>query len=247
MLNARASMQLGRLIWPEICAGMISREEASDGVIDAEFTEKPSFSAPPVPVGLGDVAPNPTMAAAAEVAAAAPRRGPGRPPKDKPADPTPPQASSDGVSGSAGKQKSSAERSVVDTSSSPAPAADPTPPGSASESQASTGSGSSSTTESSTGNDSVPDEDDEAIARQSDEDGFGNEYAAEDEAERKLNEFFAWLLTQKSQAQLRKESAPWHAWVAEGEKTKDMRFAVGGKIVMAMSQAYAKRKSELPK
>jgi hypothetical protein len=46
MLNARASMQLGRLIWPHIVAGLISREEAMDGPIDVEWTEAPKFIAP---------------------------------------------------------------------------------------------------------------------------------------------------------------------------------------------------------
>lgn len=54
MLNARASMQLGRLIAPEIIAGMVSREEALDGdFIDAQATERPAavaFSAPPAAV-----------------------------------------------------------------------------------------------------------------------------------------------------------------------------------------------------
>lgn len=50
MLNARASMQLGRMIAPDIMAGMVSREEASDGdFIDAQATETRSsgFVAPP--------------------------------------------------------------------------------------------------------------------------------------------------------------------------------------------------------
>lgn len=54
MLNARASMQLGRLIWPEICAGMISKEEAEDGdFVQAESKETPAFVAAPVVSGGG--------------------------------------------------------------------------------------------------------------------------------------------------------------------------------------------------
>lgn len=51
MLNARASMQLGRMIAPDIMAGMVSREEAQDGdFIDVQATETrsaPVFVAPP--------------------------------------------------------------------------------------------------------------------------------------------------------------------------------------------------------
>lgn len=50
MLNARASMRLGRMIAPDIMAGMVSREEASDGdFIDVQATETrsaPVFVAP---------------------------------------------------------------------------------------------------------------------------------------------------------------------------------------------------------
>lgn len=56
MLNARASGQLGRLIWPDVTAGLISREEAMDGAIDAEWTEAPrqTFVAPqPGPIVAG--------------------------------------------------------------------------------------------------------------------------------------------------------------------------------------------------
>lgn len=48
MLNARASMQLGKMVWPHVVAGMISTEEAYDGAVDASFVEvvdKPKFMA----------------------------------------------------------------------------------------------------------------------------------------------------------------------------------------------------------
>lgn len=85
MLNARASMQLGRMIWPHIVAGMISREEAMDGAIDAEFTEakpttKSEFVAPPPPAAAEKT---PSVQNGGSTADP-PRRGPGRPPKDKP-------------------------------------------------------------------------------------------------------------------------------------------------------------------
>lgn len=48
MLNARASMQLSRLIAPDVVAGMVSREEANDGdFIEASLVEQPKFTAPP--------------------------------------------------------------------------------------------------------------------------------------------------------------------------------------------------------
>lgn len=51
MLNARASMQLGRILAPDVVAGMVALEEARDGdFIDAQSIEaKPVFVAPPAP------------------------------------------------------------------------------------------------------------------------------------------------------------------------------------------------------
>lgn len=51
MLNARASMQLGRILAPDVVAGMVALEEARDGdFIDAQSVEaKPVFIAPPAP------------------------------------------------------------------------------------------------------------------------------------------------------------------------------------------------------
>lgn len=53
MLNARASMQLGRIIAPDVVAGMVALEEARDGdFLDAQAVEsKPVFVAPPPPQG----------------------------------------------------------------------------------------------------------------------------------------------------------------------------------------------------
>lgn len=55
LLNARASMQLGRIIAPDIVAGMGSDEEARDGDFvnaqSAERREAPAFVAPPVTNG----------------------------------------------------------------------------------------------------------------------------------------------------------------------------------------------------
>lgn len=126
MLNARASMELGRIIAPDIVAGMVSREEASDGdFIDAAFTEaKPQFAAPVVGstntgelvrvIGTAPQGPPPGVPQAPAVEP--PRRGPGRPPKDKPADPTPLQPSSAGSSAPAASSATSPSSSVASTS-----------------------------------------------------------------------------------------------------------------------------------
>lgn len=53
LLNARASMQLSRLIAPDVVAGMVSREEAMDGdFIEASFVEQPKYTAPPPQPGV---------------------------------------------------------------------------------------------------------------------------------------------------------------------------------------------------
>lgn len=61
MLNARASMQLGRIIAPDIVAGMGSDEEAKDGdFVDAQSVERKetrAFVAPPVTITSRDGSP----------------------------------------------------------------------------------------------------------------------------------------------------------------------------------------------
>lgn len=109
MLNARASMQLARIIAPDVVAGMVALEEARDGdFIDAQSVEaKPVFVAPPVPgtVGVFKAGEGPPpgvpqifgsggasatvttighVEAGAKPADAPARRGPGRPPKAQP-------------------------------------------------------------------------------------------------------------------------------------------------------------------
>lgn len=104
MFNARASMQLGRIIAPDVVAGMVALEEARDGgFIDAQSVEaKSEFVAPPPPQGpppgvpqtvSGDrvtvsgppVAQNTvTLTPTGTQPSEAPRRGPGKPPKAQP-------------------------------------------------------------------------------------------------------------------------------------------------------------------
>jgi hypothetical protein len=106
MLNARASMQLGRIIAPDVVAGMVALEEARDGdFLDAQGVEaKPTFVAPPppqIPQGPPPGVPqveqviHRSTAVVSQTGAVtvtpigtqpteAPRRGPGRPPKSQP-------------------------------------------------------------------------------------------------------------------------------------------------------------------
>lgn len=79
MLSSRAKAELCRIVYPEIAAGLVSREEAWDGAIDAEFTEvRVPFAAPPPPAAN-------TNGALVDPPAEPPpaKRGPGRPPKDR--------------------------------------------------------------------------------------------------------------------------------------------------------------------
>ncbi len=53
LLNARASMQLGRILAPDVVAGMVSREEANDGdFIEAAFVDQPKFEQPKFKVAV---------------------------------------------------------------------------------------------------------------------------------------------------------------------------------------------------
>lgn len=122
LLNARASMQLGRILAPDVVAGMVSLEEARDGdFIDAQAVEvKPTFVAPPspppgVPVGAALNAQAEQIGqriATVTTTGIQPSERPkaGRPPKDKPAErPTSPPPSNAGVSGSAAGPASGSE------------------------------------------------------------------------------------------------------------------------------------------
>lgn len=134
MLNARASMQLGRLIAPDVTAGMVALEEARDGdFVDAQATERPVFVAPQAPVGtftsgprVGEPVGAPPGVPRVEVVPPAEqtRRGPGRPPKERPTTP----ASSSAPSGSL-----DASSSPVSSGSASTPAASPSAPANAPE------------------------------------------------------------------------------------------------------------------
>lgn len=126
MLNARASMQLGRIIAPDVVAGMVALEEARDGdFIDVQGAEaRPQFVSPPPPQGpppgvpqafldrLPDTSKSPQAVTVTDTGSkpTEPKRGPGRPPGSKNAErPTTPatgSAPSPGSSGSASAQAS---------------------------------------------------------------------------------------------------------------------------------------------
>jgi hypothetical protein len=98
MLNARASMQLGRILAPDVVAGMVALEEARDGdFIEAQAVEvRPTFAAPPspppgVPVGAvlnaqAEQIGQRIGAAAVTTTGASEKPKAGRLPKDKPAE-----------------------------------------------------------------------------------------------------------------------------------------------------------------
>lgn len=125
MLNARASMQLARMLAPDIVAGMVSHEEAQDGdVIDAQFVEAKPATCP------SDFGPTPeAVAKVAEAKAAA-------------ANPTPtsssatpqssPSTSSPKPSGSAATSAGKSAQRPPGASSSAKRPADPPPSGASS-------------------------------------------------------------------------------------------------------------------
>lgn len=140
MLSARCSMQLARLEWPDVVAGMLSKEEAMDGdFIEVQGTE-PKFVAPPPPRqpdaaervtasiaevdrklaerGVVDPMGRPVGVTATDTGAkpTEQRRGPGRPPKsgEPTRSPTPP-ANSNPPSDSPGTSSSPASSASAST------------------------------------------------------------------------------------------------------------------------------------
>lgn len=138
MLNARASMQLARMIAPDVVAGMVALEEArDDDFIDVQGTEaKPQFVAPPPPpqvpppgvpqtdakiVAIGTV----TVADTGSKPAEQQKRGPGRPPGSKNAErPTTPAG---GSAPSSGSGSASAATTQPPQNSAPAPTSQAAP------------------------------------------------------------------------------------------------------------------------
>jgi hypothetical protein len=245
MLNARASMQLGRMIAPDVMAGMVSTEEARDGdFIEASFTEQkaPAFvAAPPVVVE----APAPTEPA---------KRGPGRPPKDKLADPTPPQPSSAGSTAPAASSPTSPTASAASTEPTSTPskldaaiknveekmAARPTPPASSTAPSPSAESAGASIAPTTSG--VVAD----APASPAADDGFGDDPVDSTPAAAKLGDFYAWLSECKTQRDLQAGLGKWRMWSQDQAKAGDSSFSKSGENTVAMQTAYGKRKGEVP-
>lgn len=271
MMNARASMQLGRLIWPEICAGMISREEAVDGdFIDVHATETKSPAFVQVPMTVVERAPPND-----KPADPAPRRQrrvdpTSSSPAPSPAETQPPQSASSGnsapsVSPSEGASKLEAAIQAVrdqdaariskDSWGQPIAPAEPEPrPTGPSSDEAPSPSGGSAETSSSE-NGATP------AGAGADDDGFGSAAApapAADTLNVKLVPFYAWLASCNTQRECQAGLAQWRAWsatqakpVAEGGKADPdfLKASPGvpeGRGTIAMQTAYAKRKTEVP-
>lgn len=252
MLDARCSMQLARLEWPDVVAGMLSKEEAMDGdFIEVQGTE-PKFVAPPPPQGPPPgvaIPPSSHAVGDAVIARTAqavtvtdtgtkptePRRGPGRPPGSKNAErPTVPATASAQSPGSSGSPSASASPPPTAGPSVPPPAtaASPSPEtnsaGSA-DPTSSAGSPSSSTTETAT---SAPSATDSAASAPSD-DGFGGEDPEDsqpapptgDPGLALIAEFQKFLADCKSQQEMQAGSAPFRQRSAALFRDGDQRFA----------------------
>lgn len=245
MLNARASMQLGRILAPDVVAGMVALEEARDGdLIEANAIEsKPVFAAPPPapapmvnavagttvrvdapPVAGNDVRVGPPPGVPSTEAP--PKRGPGRPPKERPADPTPPPPSAASPSAtSAGKNASPSEISSAES---------PTPSGSEKKPDAPTEGSEPEGARPPTGTPPAPDDD------------WGEDPVDAGPPKKTIEDFYAWLKGCKSQKEIAKDLAAWKAWSHEQAADGDVRFAKGGANAVAMTEAYARRKAEVP-
>lgn len=257
MLNARASMQLGRLIWPHIVAGLISREEAMDGPIDVEWTEAPKFSAPaPAPRVQVVEVPLPAGASVTVTPAASPPERKTRSPRPAPV-PTSPPASSDGASTSGGtissgsatpssastahpeepggngvivKDKWGQAVATVEAKNANPPPADTASTGSSTASASST----ESTSEPSSG----------AAADDLGDAGFEDEDPVDSHPTHDQAGFVAWLASCTTQTQLTREADPWIAWngtIGDPKVQAKLRPEV-----VANRKLYAARKAELP-
>lgn len=271
MLNARASMQLGRLIWPEICAGMISKEEAQDGdFIDASYAEqiaKPAFVAPASPppgvpiappgVPIGTTSTGQIVTVAAAAVETPPKRGPGRPPKDKPADPTPA-----GASKTSPEPSASTSRAATGSNSTAAPVAS-SPTQDAEKKPAAPTEGSvvldrwgqpigrrdPSSAESSPSAESAPTSTSAKLSgaesTPTGDDGFGDD-APDAEPEMSMAGFMAWVAGCKTQSELLAGLPKWRAWSQDRAKAGDASFEKKGKNTEKMQSAYSERKAEVP-
>lgn len=273
MLNARASMQLGRMIAPDVVAGMVALEEARDGdFIEAQFTEQPKgFVAPPVGrapadtpelrAAIAQVQSQPSAPLAVSPAVGGtepPKRGPGRPPKDKPADPTPSPASSSG----------GASTSASSTAPSPAPSTPSTAPSQSTASPSSAQPSSSSPTvvtsrdsngfDSPTSPSSTTSPSPSAVSETTSSAGSSAEFGGDDlpdstptQAPSWRTDFEAWLASCANQRDLVAGLPRWRGFSKEQFKAGDKSFAGAdpgpiGENAKWMQDLYARRKGEVP-
>lgn len=261
MLNARASMELGRILAPDIISGMRSLEEAQDGdFLDVTATErKPEFAAPPVQVVVPQ-GPPPGVPAPE-----APKPRAGRLPKDKPIDAksaeafnaSTPGANAPVPTSAAGASASAATTSdgsdAPSTASTDSPRADlaskldqsiavaraadaarnPTPPSSPSEPSPSTESAAVSTVESG--------------AAGADE-AFGEDPvdAPPTPSGNRLADFFVELSKCVNQREVSEVGNRWRVWSRVQAESGDLSYGKNGENAAKMGKMYAARKAEVP-
>lgn len=256
MLNARASMQLGRMIAADLIAGMVSLEEARDGdFIDASFTEQkaPAFVAPPA---APTVTPAPVVGntntgqpVQALGATEPPKRGPGRPPK---ADPTPPQergaappVAENSSTGTSERPSTSAATSTSSDTSAPSSKLDAAiakVEAKASPTPADSGTGQTAPHPAESAAASTASTTSGAATGAADDSGFGGD----EPAKPVLADFFAWVASCQTQRDLQAGLGKWRTWSQEQAKGGDTTFSKTGANTIAMQDAYSKRKGEVP-
>lgn len=276
MLNARASMDLGRILAPDIISGMRSLEEAQDGdFVDTTATErKPEFSAPPLASGTGatitvNAAPLQTIAPQGPPPGVpdAPRRG--RPTKvvdtvsAEPATPTSPEgpktspASSGSTSsvaaGSGSTAGTGASSQKLDEAFEKARAADaaraaaPTTP-------SAQPAGSSASTEIASPASSGPAAATETSSSASghaepgSDDSFGEDPldAPPTPSGNRLADFFGELAKCANQREVAEVGNKWRTWSRQQAESGDKAFMKNGEGAAQMAKMYATRKAEVP-
>lgn len=256
MLNARASMDLGRILAPDIISGMRSLEEAQDGdFIEAHATErKTEFSAPQAVAVVAVNSSDHRIAAAAPPQAIAPQ---GPPPGVPVVDAPKPKAAKapkvveakgtsvdDGVgnlaNGEQAPTKSVTPPSALDQAvektraADAARAASPTPPSSPTEPSPSIESAAASTAESG--------------ASCAGDDSFGEDPVDPPAAPsgNRLADFFAELAKCANQRELGECANKWRAWSRQQSEAGDTSFGKNGENAAKMAKMYATRKGEVP-
>ena len=274
MLNARASMQLGRMIAPDVVAGMVSLEEARDGdFVDAYSEPKAAqFVAPALALPVAPPAQAAQMAASLRTTEVAeqPRRGPGRPPKAQAENP--PTGASAPSPSSASSPPSTAQTSSQPSSPPTSKLAeavqqveqkkdrwgqmidvDPTSSDSSNTGPTPSGESAGASTAPTTSGAVAEDPARDAhgpmtpIVGDNRDDGFG---ATEDPVDRPVKktmaDFHKWVAGCKTQRDLQAGLQEWRTWSQDQAKAGDTSFNKDGKNTVEMQTTYAKRKGEVP-